>query len=141
MKRQICTEAANHYVRAMCTYAECSCSAAGSKFWFDHCVVFSTDLLLYMTTDTSCCFSELLLPLHLQDSLSVPHLCLYTMFVCPSVRQCPEKNARPPHMRAFNKAVAVVFNSSGDDNCGLRDGLLVKATAVRLDFRAVIAAC
>lgn len=47
---------------------------------------------------------------------------------------------RPPHMRAFNKAVAVVFNSSGDDNCGLRDGLLVKATALRVDFRAVIAA-
>lgn len=44
-------------------------------------------------------------------------------------------------MRAFNKAVAVVFNSSGDDNCGLRDGLLVKAAAVRLDFRVVIAAC
>lgn len=60
--------------------------------------------------------------------------------LCPSVSQCPEKNARPPHMRAFNKAVAVVFNSSGDDNCGLRDGLLVKATAVRVDFRAVIAA-
>lgn len=44
-------------------------------------------------------------------------------------------------MIAFNKAVAVVFNSSGDDNCGLRDGLLVKAAAVRLNFRAVIAAC
>lgn len=43
-------------------------------------------------------------------------------------------------MRAFNKAVAVAFNSSGDDNCGLRDGLLVKAAAVRVDFRAVIAA-
>lgn len=63
-------------------------------------------------------------------------------FLRTSVSQCPEKNARPPHMRAFNKAVAVVFNSSGDDNCGLRDGLLVKdAAAVRLDFRAVIAAC
>lgn len=44
-------------------------------------------------------------------------------------------------MRAFNDAVVVVFNSSGNDNCGLRDGLLVKATALRLDFRAVIAAC
>lgn len=47
----------------------------------------------------------------------------------------------PPHMRAFNKAVAVMFNSFGDDNCGLRDGLLVKATAARVDFRVVIAAC
>lgn len=44
-------------------------------------------------------------------------------------------------MRGFNEAVVVVFNSSGDDNCGLRDGLLVKAAAVRLNFRAVIAAC
>lgn len=44
-------------------------------------------------------------------------------------------------MRAFNKAVAIVFNSSGDDNCGLRDSLLVKATAVRVNFRAIIAAC
>lgn len=47
---------------------------------------------------------------------------------------------RPPHMRAFNKAVAASFNSPGDDNCGLRDGLLVKATAVRAYFSAVIAA-
>lgn len=60
--------------------------------------------------------------------------------LCPPVSQCPEKNAWPPHMRAFNKAVVVAFNSLGDDNCGLRDGLLVKATAVRADFRAVIAA-
>ena len=44
--------------------------------------------------------------------------------LCLSFSQCPEKNVRPPHMRAFNKAVAVVFNSSGDDNCGLRDGSL-----------------
>lgn len=65
---------------------------------------------------------------------------LVCLCLCPSVSQCPEKNVRPPHMRAFNKAVAVVFNSSGDDNCGLRDGLLVKATALRVDFRAVIAA-
>lgn len=77
------------------------------------------------------------------SGLAVCH-CLLLLFVCPclcpSVSKCPEKNARPPHMKAFNKAVAVVFNSSGDDNCGLRDGLLVKATAVRVDFRAVIAA-
>lgn len=46
----------------------------------------------------------------------------------------------PPHKRAFNKAVAALFNSPCDDNCGLRDGLLVKATAVRLDFSGVIAA-
>lgn len=77
------------------------------------------------------------------SGLAVCH-CLLLLFacpcLCPSVNQCPEKNARPPHMKAFNKAVAVVFNSSGDDNCGLRDGLLVKATAVRVDFRAVIVA-
>lgn len=61
--------------------------------------------------------------------------------VCVCVRLSASVLRRtPPHMRAFNKAVAVVFNSSGDDNCGLRDGLLVKATAVRVDFRAVIAA-
>lgn len=59
--------------------------------------------------------------------------------LCPSL--CPQKNARPPHVQVFNKAVAVVFNSSGDDNCGLRDGSLVKATAQRVDFRAIIAAC
>lgn len=28
----------------------------------------------------------------------------------------------PPHMRAFNEAMVVVFNSSGNDNCGLCDG-------------------
>lgn len=28
---------------------------------------------------------------------------------------CPERTL-PPHMRAFNKAVAAVFNSPGDDN-------------------------
>lgn len=64
---------------------------------------------------------------------------------CPSlplfVSQCPEENVRPPHMRAFNKAVAAAFNSPGDDNCGLRDGLLVKGTAARAYFSAVIAAC
>lgn len=82
-----------------------------------------------LTSDSSCSLS-------LFAGLTVrPCPCLR-----PSVSQCPEKNVRPPHMRAFNKAVAVVFNSSGDDNCGLRDGLLVKATAVRADFRAVIAA-
>lgn len=54
---------------------------------------------------------------------------LSPLFVRPC--QCPEKNVQTSHMRAFNKAVAVVFNSSGDDNCGLCDGLLVKATAVR----------
>lgn len=48
---------------------------------------------------------------------------------------------RPRHMRVFNKAVAVVFNSSGDDNCGLGDGLLIKAAAVRVDFGTVITAC
>lgn len=46
----------------------------------------------------------------------------------------------PPHMRAFNRAIAVVFNSSRDDNGGLCDGLLVKVPAVRADFMAVIAA-
>lgn len=65
------------------------------------------------------------------------HLC---PCLCPSVSQCPEENVRPPHMRALNKAVAAAFNSPGDDNCGLRDGLLVKATAVRAYFSAVIAA-
>lgn len=37
---------------------------------------------------------------------------------------------RPRHVRAFNKAAAIMFNSSGDDNCGLGDGLLIKASAV-----------
>lgn len=34
------------------------------------------------------------------------------------VYECPERNVRAPHMRAFNGPAGVVFNSSGDDNCG-----------------------
>lgn len=60
---------------------------------------------------------------------------------CSSVSQCPGKNVRPPQTRAFNKPVDVAFNRSGDDNCGLGDGWLVKATALRVDFRTVITAC
>lgn len=43
-------------------------------------------------------------------------------------------------MRAFNKAAAAVFNSPSDDNCGLCDGLVVKAAAVRTYFSVVTAA-
>lgn len=105
------------------------------------------DLLWYFPA--TCCYVTLCLfvpSLCLLKCLPVI-LCFVTSTLCQkvvtlslSVSQCPERNARPPHMRAFNRAVGVVFNSSGDDNCGLRDGLLVKAAAVRVDFRAVIAA-
>lgn len=84
-------------------------------------MVFSSDLPLCLTLIAV----SLTPPLSLRAGFTVS---LSPLFVspclCPSVSQCPEKNVRPPHMRAFNKAVAVVFNSSGDDNCGLCDGSL-----------------
>lgn len=74
--------------------------------------------------------------------MSLIHICPLRsrcMSRCVSVRLCPERTL-PPHMRAFNKAAAAVFNGPSDDNCGLRDGLVVKATAVRAYFSVVTAA-